>query len=94
MSDSDPMDLNLPGSFVHGILQPRMLEWAAMPSSRRHKVLRDPAPKAATLLTPEGIGHNGYIAKCNSGVSPATALTLLWGGLMLLVQDGLYPGFQ
>ena len=59
-----------------------------------HKVLRDPAPKAATLLTPEGIGHNGYIAKCNSGVSPATALTLLWGCLMRLVQDGLYPGFQ
>ena len=50
-----------------------------------HKVLRDPAPKAATLLTPEGIGHNGYIAKCNSGVSPATALTL---------QMPSGPGFQ
>ena len=23
-----------PGSFVHGILQARMLEWVAMPSSR------------------------------------------------------------
>ena len=28
-----PMDGSLPGSSVHGILQARMLEWAAMPSS-------------------------------------------------------------
>lgn len=55
-----------------------------------HRVLRVPAPKAATLLTPEGIGHKGYIAKCSSGVSPAVALTLFWGGLMLLLQNGLY----
>ena len=30
----DPMDYSLPGSSVHGILQTRMLEWVAMPSSR------------------------------------------------------------
>ena len=30
----DPMDCSLPGSSVHGILQARILEWAAMPSSR------------------------------------------------------------
>ena len=30
----DPMDGSLPGSSVHGILQARVLEWAAMPSSR------------------------------------------------------------
>ena len=30
----DPMDCSLPGSSVHGILQARMLEWAAMTSSR------------------------------------------------------------
>ena len=28
------MDYNLPGSSVHGILQARILEWVAMPSSR------------------------------------------------------------
>ena len=27
----DPMDCNLPGSSVHGILQARILEWVAMP---------------------------------------------------------------
>ena len=30
----DPMDNSLPGSSVHGILQARILEWAAMPSFR------------------------------------------------------------
>ena len=29
----DPMNCNLPGSSVHGILQARILEWVAMPSS-------------------------------------------------------------
>ena len=31
----DPMDCSLPVSSVHGILQARILEWVAMPSSRR-----------------------------------------------------------
>ena len=30
----DPMDCSPPGSSLHGILQARMLEWVAMPSSR------------------------------------------------------------
>ena len=30
----DPMDHSLPGSSVHGVLQARMLEWVAEPSSR------------------------------------------------------------
>ena len=29
----DPVDCNSPGSSVHGILQARILEWVAMPSS-------------------------------------------------------------
>ena len=31
----DPMDCSLPGSFVYGILQARILEWVAFPFSRR-----------------------------------------------------------
>ena len=31
----DPMDWDLPGSSVHGILQPRILEWVAISFSRR-----------------------------------------------------------
>ena len=30
----DPMDYSPPGSSVHGILQARILEWVAIPSSR------------------------------------------------------------
>ena len=37
----DPMDCNLPGSSVHGILQARRLEWVAMPSSRGSSQPRD-----------------------------------------------------
>ena len=37
----DPMDYSPPGSSVHGILQARLLEWVAMPSSRRSSQPRD-----------------------------------------------------
>ena len=37
----DPMDCSLPGTFVHGILQTRMLEWVAMSSSRGSSQPRD-----------------------------------------------------
>ena len=30
----NPMDCSLPNSSVHGILQARILEWVAIPSSR------------------------------------------------------------
>ena len=38
----DPMDCSLPGSSVHSILQARILEWVAMPSSRGSSWPRDP----------------------------------------------------
>ena len=37
----DPMDCSLPGSFVHGILKARILEWVAIPFSRRASQPRD-----------------------------------------------------
>ena len=37
----DPMDCSPPGSSVHGILQERILEWVAMPSSRESSQPRD-----------------------------------------------------
>ena len=37
----DPMDCSLPGSFVHGILQTRILECVAMPSSGGSSLSRD-----------------------------------------------------
>ena len=37
----NPMDCSSPGSSVHGVLQARTLEWAAMPSSRGSSWPRD-----------------------------------------------------
>ena len=37
----DPMDCSLLASSVHGILQARILEWVAMPSSRGSSQPRD-----------------------------------------------------
>ena len=36
---SDPMDYSLPGSFVHGIFQARVLEWGAEASAAAAKSL-------------------------------------------------------
>ena len=40
----DPTDCSLPGSSVHGILQARILQWVAMPSSRGSSQPRDWTP--------------------------------------------------
>ena len=37
----EPMDYSLPGSSIHGFLQPRILEWITMPSSRGSSQPRD-----------------------------------------------------
>ena len=44
---------NLPGSSVHGILQARILEWVAMPSSGD---LPDPGTEPASLTSPGLVG--------------------------------------
>ena len=51
----DPMGHNLPGSSLHGILQERILEWAAMPSSRD---LPDPGIEPASLTSPALAGSS------------------------------------
>ena len=33
----DPMDCSRPGSSVHGILQAKILEWVAIPFSRKNR---------------------------------------------------------
>ena len=44
------MDCSLPGSSVHGILQARMLEWVAMPSSRGSSWTKRSKPHLVGLL--------------------------------------------
>ena len=50
----NPIDCKLPGSSVHGILQTRILEWVAMPSSRETSWPRDRAR----------VSYVSYIGEC------------------------------
>ena len=45
----DPVDCSLEGSSLHGMLQARILEWVAIPFSRRSSQLRSPALQAEFL---------------------------------------------
>ena len=45
----DPMNCNLPGSSVHGILQARILVWVTMPSSRGSSPPRDQTQNSRLL---------------------------------------------
>ena len=44
----DPMNCNLPGSSVHGILQERILEWVAISLSREYSQPRDQTQVSCT----------------------------------------------
>ena len=44
----DPMDRSPPGSSVHGILQARILEWVAIPFSKRSSRPRDQTQVSCT----------------------------------------------
>ena len=46
----DPIDSSLPGSSIPGILQARVLEWVAMPSSRGSSQPRDQTHALGLLL--------------------------------------------
>ena len=45
----DPVDCSPPGSSIHRILQARILEWVAVPSSKGSSQPRD---RATSLLSP------------------------------------------
>ena len=68
---SDPVDCSLPGSSVHGILQERILEWVAMPSSRESSPLRDRACVsyisciAGGFFTADPLGKPPKSSSCN-----------------------------
>ena len=51
----DPMDCSPPGSSVHGILQARILEWVAMPSSRGYSPARDRIQVSCSSCTAGGV---------------------------------------
>ena len=52
----DPVDCSLPGPSVRGILQARILDWVAMPSSRGSSQPRDGTPVSYISCTKLQIG--------------------------------------
>ena len=77
----DPLDCSPLGSFVHGILQARMMKWIAIPFSRgsSHPKIKSRSPKlqADPLLSePPGKPLN-YLGKWNSFLQHA--LSSRWG---------------
>ena len=60
----DPMDHSLPGSSVHVILQARILEWVAMPSSRGSSRPRDRTRVLCVSCIAGAIGEAQILYKC------------------------------
>ena len=56
----DPMDCSLPCSSIHGILQARILEWVAVPFSRRSSQGRDQIQISMQESNPD-LPHCGQI---------------------------------
>ena len=84
----NPMDCSLPGSSVYGMLQERILDWVATPSSRGSSRRRDRIPvscgprTAAGFVTAEPLGKPSilYITKLKTNMGAH-----IWydtGGLM------------
>ena len=67
----NPMDLSLPGSSVHGVLQARILEWVPMPSSRGSSRPRDRTCVSCVSCTAGGFFTTEPLGKpadyCNIG---------------------------
>ena len=77
----NPMDINPPGSSVHGIFKARILEWVANSSSRRSSWLRDRIHISCVcciisgFFTAESLGKPPYNYICGQIVKnpPASA---------------------
>ena len=71
---SNPMDCSLPGSSVRGILQARLLEWVAMPSSRGSS-----RPRDQTLITTPPALEADPLPRSHQGI-PCTvySINIFW----------------
>ena len=71
-----PMDCNLPGSSVHGILQARTMDWFAMPFSRD---LPELGIEPASLMSPGLAG--GFSTTSTTWQALGNSLAVQWLGL-------------
>ena len=89
----DPMDCSLPGSFLHWVLQARVLEWVAISFSRGSSRPRDRTRvchiggRRFILWSPQG--SPGGMLRRHSGVAPWPWLV---GGFQAGLSVGSRPG--
>ena len=83
----DPMDCGPPGSSVHGILQARILQWVAMPSSRD---IPDPGIKTTSLM-PSTVAGRLFTTSTSWGASAALLLLNLFGVSIIWLVPHLSP---
>ena len=76
----DPIDCSPPGSSVHGILQARVLEWVAMPSSRGSSQPRDQTRASCVSCTDRQIPYllRDIVMNETEEFSVRGSLGLLW----------------
>ena len=72
----NPVGFSSPGSSVHGILQARILEWVAVPSSRVSSRLRDGTP---SLMSP-ALADGFFTTSATWGAPPVIGRhQMMWG---------------
>ena len=79
----DPVDCSPPGSSVHGILQARILEWVALPSSRGSSQPRDQKPRSPALW--------GDSFPSEPPEKPVEAYSITWGSAVTRFAEGSVP---
>ena len=89
----DPVDCSLPGSSVHGILQTRILEGVAMPSSRRSSRPRDRTFKSVSPAL-AGDYFTRWVTWKPSKLWVSTKCSVLYQMLSLRFNSGLRCSFE
>ena len=85
------MDCSLSGSSVHGVLQARMLEWIAMPSSRESFPPRDGTPISYVFcIDKQGLYH-WYHLGMKDFISTVSCTSGFWWSLHLCTPSSSTP---
>ena len=65
LTPCDPMDYSTPGSSVRGVLQARMLDWVAAPSSKESSCPRNQTHVSASFMSPPALAGRFFITSTN-----------------------------
>ena len=83
----NPIDCSLPGSSVHGVLQARILEWVAMPSSRGASWSRDQTQVSCVAYIGRWVNSHYCLWKTISSLAKTSCL--LHSSLYMLPKNDI-----